>query len=266
MTCKKCGYNDKREMIKFGENLCNVCSTFSPDEPGMFELYVNDKIDWREIDSFRKLGQLPGVRQKRGMKKRARGGDLVTRAPMGYDVKSGKLIPNEDSVRVHSIFRDFLNRDFSLNVLSKNYGLSVNGLKKVLQNRTYLGEIKFDSEIHKAGHKAILSPEIFYAVQRKLVGYLRPRKKEYANKYVLKGEKEPLKEKGERKKRPGKEEGRVDSFKDGEGKKRLDEEEGKTDSFKDGKKNRESVEEDKNDKRKRDEEETGNELYEPIFD
>ncbi|NQU51986.1 MAG: hypothetical protein HQ522_05560 [Bacteroidetes bacterium] len=182
-------------MTKFGVDICSVCGTFSPDDPGKFELYVAEKIDWRDIDSFRKLGQLPGVKQKRGMKRKAKTGALVTRAPMGYDVKEGKLVHNEDSVKVRSLFKDFLNRDFSLNVLSKNYGLSVNGLKKVLQNRTYLGEIKFDSEIHKAEHKAILSPEIFYAVQRKLVGYLRPRKKEHANKYVLKKTVEPLKEK-----------------------------------------------------------------------
>jgi len=215
MTCKKCGYSEKKEIIKFGDNLCSVCVTFSPDDPGKFELYVNDKVDWRDIDSFRKMGQLPGVRQKRGMKKKAKSGALVTRAPLGYDVKEGKLIPNEDSIRIHSLFRDFLNRDFSLNVLSKNYGLSVNGLKKVLQNRTYLGEIKFDSEIHKAEHKAILSPEIFYAVQRKLTGYLRPRRKEHANKYVLKGEKEPLKEK---KNGDNFEEGEKDGGKDGDGK------------------------------------------------
>jgi hypothetical protein len=66
------------------------------------------------------------------------------------------------------MFKTFLEKSYSLNSMSKYYGLSVNGLKKVLKNRTYLGEIKFDGQLHKGTHKPLISPEIFYAVQRKL--------------------------------------------------------------------------------------------------
>ena len=111
------------------------------------------------------------------MEKMANIGRIVTRAPLGYDVVNGNLIPNEDAVRVHSLFRTFLNRKYTLTSLSKNFSLSINGLKKILTNRTYLGEIKFDGKIHKGEHQQLISPEIFYAVQRKLKTYLRPRKK-----------------------------------------------------------------------------------------
>lgn len=176
MTCKKCGYAEKKEVKLFGSSLCRICATFAPDKIQDFQDYVSEKIDWKVLDTFRKHKQHPGVKQKRGMTKMAIIGRLQTRPPLGYDVINGNLSPNEDAVRVHSLFKTFLNRNYSLNSMSKNFSLSVNGLKKVLTNRTYLGEIKFDGKIHKGDHQSIISPEIFYAVQRKLKTYLRPRK------------------------------------------------------------------------------------------
>jgi len=175
MTCKKCGYIDEKEITIFGSTLCKICATFAPDKIHDFQNYISEKIDWKKIDTFRKYKQYPGKKQKQGMEKMANVGQLVTRAPLGYDVVNGNLFPNEDAVRVHSLYRTFLNRKYSLNSLSKNFSLSVNGLKKVLTNRTYLGEIKFDGKIYKGNHQNLISPEIFYAVQRKLKTYLRPR-------------------------------------------------------------------------------------------
>ena len=175
MTCKKCGYIDEKEVTLFGNTLCKVCATFAPDKIHDFQNYISEKTDWKKIDTFRKYKQYPGGKQKEGMKKMASTGQLVTRAPLGYDVVNGNLVPNEDAVRVHSLYRTFLNRKYSLNSLSKNFSLSINGLKKVLTNRTYLGEIKFDGKIYKGNHQNLISPEIFYAVQRKLKTYLKPR-------------------------------------------------------------------------------------------
>jgi hypothetical protein len=168
MTCEKCGYRDKREVTFFGKALCGVCASFAPEGPADFQNYISEKLDWRTLDTFRKYGQSSGKKQKIGMSKEASKGKLVTRAPLGYDAVGGQLIANQDSSKVHSLFKTFLNRDYSLNSLSKNFGLSINGMKKVLTNRTYLGEIKFDGQIHKGNHKPLISPEIFYAVQRKL--------------------------------------------------------------------------------------------------
>lgn len=176
MTCKKCGYKDQKEKIIFGSPLCKICATFAPQKIQNFQDYISEKIDWEKIDTFRKHKQYPGQKQKQGMQKMASIGRLQTRPPMGYDSLNGNLTPNEDAVKIHSLFRTFLNRKYSLNSLAKNFSLSINGIKKILTNRTYLGEIKFDGKIHRGTHKPIISPEIFYAVQRKLKTYLKPRK------------------------------------------------------------------------------------------
>jgi len=177
MTCKKCGYAEKKEVKLFGSPLCKVCATFAPKTIQDFQNYISEKVDWKTLDTFRKYNASPGHKQKEGMQKMASIGRLVTRPPLGYDVMNGNLSPNEDASRVHSLFKTFLARAYSLNSLAKNFSLSVNGLKKILSNRTYLGEIKFDGKIHKGDHPSIISPEIFYAVQRKLKTYLKPRKK-----------------------------------------------------------------------------------------
>jgi hypothetical protein len=177
MTCKKCGYTDQKEKTFFGSPLCKVCATFAPQKIHDFQNYIAEKIDWKKLDTFRKYKQHPGQKQKQqGMQKMATIGKLQTRPPLGYDVQNGNLTPNEEAIKVHSLFKTFLAKNYSLNSLAKNFSLSVNGLKKVLTNRTYLGEIKFDGKIHKADHQPIINPEIFYATQRKLKSYLRPRK------------------------------------------------------------------------------------------
>ena len=173
MTCEKCNYQDKKETTKFGKPLCQICNKFAPENKEQFNSYISEKIDWKLLDTFRKYGQSFGSSQKQGMDKKAKSGFPVSRAPLGYDISKGKLLPNQDSAKVHSLFKTFLDEDISLNQLSKKFNLSINGLKKVLQNRTYLGEIKFDSKISKGTHEKIISDEIFYAVQRKLKEKLR---------------------------------------------------------------------------------------------
>lgn len=168
MVCYKCGYNDKKESLKNGKKLCQICFHFAPEEESFFLQYVEEKVDWNLIDTYRKYGQEIGVKLKQGMDKKAKEGDIVTRAPLGYNVINGDLIQNEQASRVHSIFKTFLEKDYSLNSLAKNFGLSINGLKKVLTNRTYLGEIKFAGKLNKGKHIPLINPEIFYAVQRKM--------------------------------------------------------------------------------------------------
>lgn len=176
MPCEKCGYTEKSQTKIFDTTLCKVCATFAPTKKEDFQNYIAEKVDWKILDTFRNYGSSPGAKQKKGMQKMAFLGKLQTRPPLGYDATNGNLTPNENSIRVHSLFKTFLARNYSLNSLSKNFSLSVNGLKKVLTNRTYLGEIKFDGKIHKGNHQPIINPEIFYAAQRKLKSYLKPRK------------------------------------------------------------------------------------------
>lgn len=168
MACIKCGYIDKQKKFKNQKELCKICFHFSPDNENDFNNYIQEKIDWKSLETFRKYNQTPGQNQKKGMQKKANQGKLMTRPAKGYTLKNGKLQPNEDASKIHSLFKTFLQKDYSLNSLAKNYGFSVNGVKKILSNRTYLGEIKFAGKLSKGNHQAIISPEIFYAVQRKL--------------------------------------------------------------------------------------------------
>lgn len=170
MVCAKCGYIDKKEIIKNDVALCSFCNFFSPEAEEDFRKYVEEKIDWKYLETFRKYNQTLGSRQKEGMTVQAKKGNLVTRPALGYNLVDGKLVPNEYASKVHSMFKVFLEKNYSLNSMSKHYGLSLNGLKKILKNRTYLGEIKFDGQLHKGTHQPIISQELFYAVQRKLSG------------------------------------------------------------------------------------------------
>lgn len=174
MSCEKCGYSEKEIGRVSGNQLCSICIRFAPSNKNDFKSYLLEKIDWKVLDSFRKYGQ--GRGKIRGMVAKAVIGKCVTRPPKGYDLINGELQINQESSKVHSLFKTFLNREYSLNSLAKNFGLSTNGLKKILTNRTYLGEVKFTGKIYRGTHKAIISPEIFYAVERKLKSYLKPRR------------------------------------------------------------------------------------------
>lgn len=168
MTCYKCGYISKKETLVHGVSLCPFCLLFSPNNKDDFNRYIEEKIDWKVLETFRKYGQTTGSKQRDGMEKVAKTGKVVTRAPLGYTLKDGVLTQNEDASRVHSLFKVFINTNQSFSSLSKQYGLSINGLKKVLKNRTYLGEVKFGGNIYESNHNPIINPEIFYAAQRKL--------------------------------------------------------------------------------------------------
>jgi len=172
MACDKCGYHDKKEKQAGEFKFCSVCARFLPQEEKQLKQYAEEKVDWKLLETFRKFS-FPNENLKEGMTKKALKGKLMSRAPLGYDVVEGALKPNQDSSKVHSLFKTFLEKNYSLNSLSKHYGLSVNGLKKVLSNRTYLGEIKFAGSLSKGSHEPIVSPELFYAVQRKLKGILK---------------------------------------------------------------------------------------------
>ena len=166
MTCDKCGYRDSFEAQKFGYSFCRVCATFLPSDKKQIKHYVKEKIDWKILETFRKQTPARFKNQFEGMENRAEKGKLVTRPPLGYDVKNGKLIPNERALQVHRIFADFSKGSYSMNALAKKNGLSVNGIKKILKNRTYLGEIKFAQKTYKGNHSAIIDQDLFEVVQR----------------------------------------------------------------------------------------------------
>lgn len=123
----------------------------------------NEKLK-REIELLKsEKGRL-----KKGMERKAKEGRVVSRAPFGYKVEGESLVKAENSQVVENIFLDFQNNEVSLNRLAKKYGFSVNGLKKILRNFTYLGKIKFDGEVHDGSHEPLVSSTLFNHVQDKL--------------------------------------------------------------------------------------------------
>ena len=130
---------------------------------------ASGKLMFHIISAFAEFERnVTGERTKFSMGKKARDGNLVARAPLGYKIVDKKLVPKEDSFKVQELFQDFLNNDISLTKLAKKYNLSVNGLKKVLKNQTYLGKIKFDGQTHQGNHQPLISSTLFNHVQDKL--------------------------------------------------------------------------------------------------
>ena len=110
-----------------------------------------------------------GDRTKFGMQRKAKEGGFITKAPKGYKLVNKKLLIDEpEAEKVKEIFNTFLNQAISLTQLAKNYGLTTTGLKKLLQNTTYLGKVKFASEESQGTHDPIVNEELFNKVQEKL--------------------------------------------------------------------------------------------------
>ena len=114
--------------------------------------------------------------QKQGMINKASKGNLMSRPAFGYKLENRKLIPAENSEEVREIFEEFLNEKINLSQLSKKHNLSINGLKKILTNFTYIGKIKFNNQIHDGNQESIISSTLFNHVQNKLekLGIIKP--------------------------------------------------------------------------------------------
>ena len=106
--------------------------------------------------------------QKKGMIKKAINGNLMSRAPFGYKIEDGKLLPAENFKEVEEIFEEFLVEKISLRKISEKHKFSVNGLKKILKNFTYIGKIKFNNQIFEGRHQPLVSSTLFNHVQNKL--------------------------------------------------------------------------------------------------
>ena len=183
-TCQKCGFlgmledlevhhinlkvDEGKDEISNLITLCSICHHYAPDSEEEFKKYLLEKIDGSILDTFRKSQRSISRRTKKGMSKQFKEGNVVTRAPFGYKIENKKLVHGENSYLVQEIFQTFLNNEISLTQLSKRYNLSVNGLKKVLTNYTYLGKTKFDGQIIDGKHQSLVSNTLFNQVQDKL--------------------------------------------------------------------------------------------------
>lgn len=165
--CIKCGFESEENLEKFRVPICNICFRFAPNSEDKFKEYVSEKIESLCLDSFRKFSEL-GNPQKKAMIKKASQGNFMSRAAFGYKIENKKLIPAENFREIQEIFEEFLNQNISLTQLAKKHNFSVNGLKKILTNFTYLGKIRFNNQIHQGNHQPLVSSTLFNHVQNKL--------------------------------------------------------------------------------------------------
>lgn len=165
--CIKCAYESEENLEKFRVPLCNVCYRFCPNNEDKFKEYVNEKLDGESLKTFRKFSEI-GNPQKKAMIKKATQGLIMSRPPFGYKFVDGKLVPAQNFREIEEIFEEFLTTKISLTQLAKKHNLSVNGLKKILKNFTYIGKVKFNNQIHNGKHQPIISSTLFNHVQNKL--------------------------------------------------------------------------------------------------
>ena len=130
---------------------------------------ASGKLMFHIISAFAEFERnVIGERTSFGMGQKSREGGVITRAPWGYLMIEKKLEVDPIKGRlVSELFSEFVSGD-SLNALARRYGLSVNGVKKVLRNRTYLGEVKFAGETFSGVHVPLVSNELFSIVQQKV--------------------------------------------------------------------------------------------------
>lgn len=173
--CYKCNYTsfDEKEfyIINISNKtilLCSICNFFKPKEIEKLERYIEEKIDGTILETFRKTGSLVREKIKKSMEEKVKQGKIITRPPFGYSIKENKLVPNENAVKIQEIFNKFLKEEISLNNLAKQYGFSVNGIKKILKNPIYIGKIKFKEKLIDSYHQPLITKEQFVKVQRKL--------------------------------------------------------------------------------------------------
>ncbi|MEX0920868.1 MAG: recombinase family protein [Candidatus Pacearchaeota archaeon] len=167
MKCEKCGYSSEKNKKMFGSNLCEICYHLSPADKKSFREYINEKVSEHDLKGYRKYFH-PGEKQKKGMIKKATKGNPMSRAPFGYEMVEGNLIPSDNYKEVGEIFEEFLEGDLSLRRIAEKHKFSVNGLKKILRNFAYIGKIKFNNQVFEGEHKPIISTTLFNHVQDKL--------------------------------------------------------------------------------------------------
>ena len=178
--CVKCRYTGKT-YIKNGLPFCDICLTFCPSDPELTDKYAEEPADHEALEPFRKFSRTRGQQQKSGMIKKASQGKMVSRAPFGYVLEKGHLVPAQNSEEILEIFEEFLQDKATLNKIAKKHNLSVNGLKKILQNFTYIGKVKFNNQVYQGTHKQLIDAILFNKVQDKLEKISKKSKKRKNN-------------------------------------------------------------------------------------
>lgn len=134
-------------------------------------------IDELQISTTRKA-------TKKTMEHMASKGDkLMSRPPFGYYVEKiiidgeERKILKEDTLKIEKIKKIFRHIDnqylaFGLPInyskIARRFNLSRDIIRTMLQNRYYIGEIKWDERWRKGTHKSIINKKLFERIQKKI--------------------------------------------------------------------------------------------------
>jgi site-specific DNA recombinase len=130
---------------------------------------ASGKLMFQIIGAFAEFERnIIGDRTKFGMERKAKEGGFITKAPKGYILVNKQLILGENSGKIKEIFEEFLNSEISLTKLSKKNNLTPAGIKKLLQNTTYLGKVKFAHKESQGQHPVLINQQLFEQVQQKM--------------------------------------------------------------------------------------------------
>jgi hypothetical protein len=183
-TCQKCGFNEiisdleihhikpkilgGTDSIENLITLCSICHKYSPDSESQFLKYLSEKVDGRILNTFRKSLYSISKKTYGGMISSFEKGHHLSKAPKGYILVNKQLIPAQNSREIEQIFQEFLDTEISLTQLAKKFDMTTAGIKKLLQNKTYLGIVKFGEYETEGQHQSLLSKQLFGQVQDKL--------------------------------------------------------------------------------------------------
>lgn len=131
---------------------------------------ASGKLMFQIIGAFAEFERnIIGDRTKFGMERKAKEGGFITKAPLGYKLVNKELVPDEQEVReINEIYAEFFNSNISLTQLAKKHSMTTSGIKKLLQNTTYLGKVKFAHKESDGQHPSIIDKKLFNNVQEKL--------------------------------------------------------------------------------------------------
>ena len=131
---------------------------------------ASGKLMFHIISAFAEFERnIIGDRTKFGMERKASQGGFITKAPRGYKLIEKKLeIDPESAAQVKEIYEKYVNNQISLTKLAKQYNMTTRGIKKLLQNTTYLGKVRFAGQESPGQHKPIINNDLFNKVNKKL--------------------------------------------------------------------------------------------------
>lgn len=95
--------------------------------------------------------------------------------PLGYrkDSTTRGLMPDRAASKVRSAFDDFLSGK-TISDIAVELGMTTSGVRQLLRNRVYLGELKVRSYVKTEAHESLIDLETFEAAQAKLAQHTRP--------------------------------------------------------------------------------------------